>query len=219
MLGFLLCLNTDIDIFPIQFLSIWQVKMFIFHTLDDLDLHHKVVLLRADLNVPMKDGHITDDARLTRLLPTLSKLAGAQSKIVILSHFGRPDGQRNPAYSLRPVAAELQKIYGHPVEFADDCIGKTATQAIKELSFGHILVLENTRFYQGEEKNDSDFAKQLASLGDLYVNDAFSAAHRAHASTEAIAKLLPSAVGCLMQEELNALEKALSGWIKNLDQA
>lgn len=186
-----------------------------FQTLDTLPVSGKTVLLRADLNVPMKDGLVTDDARLTRLLPTLKELAQAKAKIVILSHFGRPPldssgGQRNPKYSLRSVAAELQKIWGQPVAFADDCIGPTASAAVKALPPGQILVLENTRFYPGEEANDPAFAAQLAALGDVYVNDAFSAAHRAHASTEAIARLLPCAAGRLMQAELTALEKALS---------
>ncbi len=181
-----------------------------FLTLDRIELHNKTVLLRADLNVPMKDGVVTDDARLTRLIPTLKELAQAKAKIVILSHFGRPEGQRNAKYSLRPVATELEKIWGQPVAFADDCIGATAKAAVDALPNGQILVLENTRFYAGEEANDPAFAAQLAALGDVYVNDAFSAAHRAHASTEALAKLLPHAAGRLMQAELEALEKALS---------
>ena len=181
-----------------------------FSTLDTFPFQGKTVLLRADLNVPMKDGAVSDDARLTRLLPTLKNLAQGKAKIVILSHFGRPEGQRNAKYSLRPVAAELQKIAGQPVGFAEDCVGPVAVKAIAALPSGQILVLENTRFYAGEEANDPVFAAQLAALGDVYVNDAFSAAHRAHASTEALAKLLPAAAGRLMQAELNALEKALS---------
>ena len=180
-----------------------------FQTIDQLPLAHKIVLLRADLNVPMKDGVVTDDARLVRLLPTLRELSAAKAKIVILSHFGRPDGQRNAKYSLRPVAAELEKIWEQPAAFADDCVGAVASYAIAALPEGQILVLENTRFYAGEEANDPAFAAQLAALGDFYVNDAFSAAHRAHASTEALAKLLPCAAGRLMQAELDALQKAL----------
>ena len=180
-----------------------------FPTLDTLPLEHKTVLLRADLNVPMKDGVVTDTARLTRLIPTLKDLAQAKAKIVILSHFGRPKGQRNPDYSLRPVAAELQKIWGRPVAFATDCIGGAAIDAVAALPHGEILVLENTRFYPEEEKNDAAFAEKIAGLGDVYVNDAFSAAHRAHATTEALANLLPHAAGRLMQAELEALEKAL----------
>ena len=186
-----------------------------FLTLDTLSVRGKTVLLRADLNVPMKDGAVTDDARLTRLLPTLKDLAQAKAKIVILSHFGRPAPdssgcQRAAKYSLRPVAAELQKLWGQPVAFAEDCVGSVAASAIAALPAGQILVLENTRFYAGEEANDPAFAAQLAALGDVYVNDAFSAAHRAHASTEALARLLPCAAGRLMQAELDALEKALS---------
>ncbi|MDR3448620.1 MAG: phosphoglycerate kinase [Alphaproteobacteria bacterium] len=180
-----------------------------FATLDQLSVQGKTVLLRADLNVPMKDGAVTDDSRLTRLVPTLKDLAAARAKIVILSHFGRPDGKPDPKYSLRPVAAELQKIWGQPVAFADDCTGPAAQKAVAALAPGGVLVLENTRFHPGEEANDLVFAKQLAALGDVYVNDAFSAAHRAHASTAALAKLLPAAAGRLMQAELTALEKAL----------
>ena len=181
-----------------------------FQTLDTLPVAEKTVLLRADLNVPMKDGAVTDDARLTRLIPTLKDLSRAKSKVVILSHFGRPDGQRNAKYTLRPVAAELEKIWGQTVSFCEDCVGASAAAAIKALPPGQILVLENTRFYPGEEANDPVFAAQLAALGDVYVDDAFSAAHRAHASTEALAKLLPCAAGRLMQAELTALEKALT---------
>lgn len=181
-----------------------------FLTLDRISLDNKTVLLRADLNVPMKDGVVTDTARLTRLLPTLKELSHAAAKIVILSHFGRPEGKINPKYSLRPVAVELEKLWGHPVAFATDCIGPTAAAAISELPGGHVLVLENTRFYPGEEANDPAFAAQLAALGNVYINDAFSAAHRAHASTEGLARLLPHAAGRLMQMELDALEKALS---------
>ena len=180
-----------------------------FPTLDHFPVAGKTVLLRADLNVPMKDGVVTDDARLVRLIPTLTELAKAKAKIVILSHFGRPDGQINPKYSLRPVAAALAKIWGQPIAFAEDCIGPVAVAAVAALKAGDILVLENTRFYAGEEDNDPTFARQLAALGDIYVNDAFSAAHRAHASTEGMTKLLPHAAGRLMQAELETLTKAL----------
>ena len=181
-----------------------------YQTLSQVQIANKTVLLRADLHVPLQDGVVTDDARLTRLLPTLKELSQAKAKIVILSHFGRPDGKPNAKYSLRPVAEELQKIWGQPVAFAEDCVGTVAAAAIAALPAGQVLVLENTRFYAGEEANDAAFAAQLAALGDVYVNDAFSAAHRAHASTEALAKLLPCAAGRLMQAELDALEKALS---------
>jgi phosphoglycerate kinase len=180
-----------------------------FLTLDRIPLNKKTVLLRADLNVPMKDGKVTDEARLTRLVPTLKELSKASAKIVILSHFGRPDGKVNAKYSLRPVAAALEKIWGKPIAFAEDCIGPKAAAAVAALKGGEILVLENTRFYEAEEKNDPEFAKKMAALGDVYINDAFSVSHRAHASTEALARLLPHAAGRLMQAELGALEKAL----------
>lgn len=178
-------------------------------TLTDLALRGKTVLLRADLNVPTQNGLVSDTSRLERLLPTLKELSAAGSKIVILSHFGRPDGKPNSKYTLRPVAAALENIWGQKIAFADDCIGPKAEAAIKELAPGQILVLENTRFHPGEEKNDPEFAKALAALGDVYVNDAFSAAHRAHASTEGLAHLLPSAAGRLMETEIDALSKAL----------
>ncbi len=187
-----------------------------FLTLDDVSFQNKTVLLRADLNVPMKDGRVTDATRLVRLQPTLRELAAGGAKIVILSHFGRPDGQRNEAYSLRPIAAALAEILGQPVSFAEDCIGEVAQKAIATLAPGQILVLENTRFYSGEEKNDPDLARQMAALGDLFVNDAFSAAHRAHASTAGLAAFLPAAAGRLMEEELSALSRALEHPLKPL---
>ncbi|MFY9287337.1 MAG: phosphoglycerate kinase [Alphaproteobacteria bacterium] len=181
-----------------------------FSTLDDLNLNGKTVLLRADLNVPAKNGQVTDTSRLERLVPTLKDLAKAGAKIVILSHFGRPEGKPDPQYSLKPVATALQQVWGQTVAFAEDCIGPKAEEAVKALVPGQILVLENTRFHDGEEKNDAAFAQALASLGDVYVNDAFSAAHRAHASTEALARLLPAGAGRLMEAEVEALTKALS---------
>ena len=180
-----------------------------FLTLDQISLSGKTVLLRADLNVPMKDGVVSDQERLIRLLPSLRDLAAGGAKIVILSHFGRPDGKNNAKYTLRPVAEALEKLWGRPVAFAEDCVGATAVSAVKALAVGQILVLENTRFHAGEEANDPAFVKQLAALGDIYVNDAFSCAHRAHASTEGLAHALPCAAGRLMQAELEALEKAL----------
>ncbi len=149
-----------------------------FLTLSNIDLRGKTVLLRADLNVPMQDGRVADSERLERLMVTLKELSAANSKIVILSHFGRPKGKPDPQFSLRPVAAELEKIWGKPVTFAEDCIGPAAELAIKALAPGQILVLENTRFHPEEEANDPAFAQALASLGDVYVNDAFSCAHR-----------------------------------------
>lgn len=185
-----------------------------FLTIDDLSLENKVVLLRADLNVPAKEGRVTDATRLVRLQPTIKALVSYGAKIVILSHFGRPDGARNEKYTLRPVAAKLGEVLGLPVAFADDCIGPTAKEAVSRLKAGEILVLENTRFYPGEEANDPVFAKALAELGDVFVNDAFSAAHRAHASTAGLASLLPSAAGRLMEEELSALSRALEHPVK-----
>jgi phosphoglycerate kinase len=181
-----------------------------FLTLSDLTLRGKTVLLRADLNVPTHNGQVTDTSRLERLLPTLKELSAAGAKIVILSHFGRPDGKPDPQYSLRPVASALENIWGSPIAFAEDCIGSVAEAAVKQLAPGQALVLENTRFHPGEEANDPEFAKALAALGEIFVNDAFSAAHRAHASTEGLAHLLPSAAGRLMQAEIDALTKALS---------
>ncbi|MCB9948277.1 MAG: phosphoglycerate kinase [Rhodospirillaceae bacterium] len=180
-----------------------------FNTLDDIDVAGKTVLVRGDLNVPMKDGAVTDTTRLDRLVPTLTELAGKGAKVVVMSHFGRPKGTRKPEFTLKPVADALAKALGKPVAFADDCIGPVAEAAVAELGAGQYLVLENLRFYAEEEKNDAGFAGKLAALGDVYVNDAFSAAHRAHASTEAIARVLPAAAGRLMQGELEALTKAL----------
>lgn len=181
-----------------------------FLTLSDIPLHGKTVLLRADLNVPMQGGRVTDTERLERLLPTLKDLGAAGARTVILSHFGRPKNGPDPACSLRPVVEVLERLWGCPVAFAEDCIGDTAKAAIRALEPGQILVLENTRFHAGEEANDPAFTKELAALGDIYVNDAFSCAHRAHASTEGLAHYLPAAAGRLMQAELEALNKALA---------
>jgi phosphoglycerate kinase len=178
-------------------------------TLEDLAVTGKIVLLRGDLNVPMKGSAITDRTRLERLQPTIQYLIGRGAKIAILSHFGRPDGKPMPEFSLQPVAAELAKVLGMPVAFAADCIGAVAAAAVQQLQPGGIVVLENTRFYPGEEANDPAFAASLAKLGDVVVMDAFSAAHRAHASTAALLELLPAAAGRLMQAELEALDKAL----------
>ncbi len=180
-----------------------------FNTLDDIDVAGKTVLVRGDLNVPMKDGAVTDTTRLDRLVPTLTELAGKGAKVVMLSHFGRPKGTRKLEFTLKPVADALATALGKPVAFADDCIGPVAEAAIAALEPGGFLVLENLRFYAEEEKNDADFAAKLGALGDVYVNDAFSAAHRAHASTEAIARVLPAAAGRLMQAGLEALTGAL----------
>jgi phosphoglycerate kinase len=181
-----------------------------FRTLDDLDVAGKRVLLRADLNVPMQDGKVSDATRIERLVPTIEELAGKRAKVVVLSHFGRPKGKPDAAFSLRPLVAPLSAaLGGRPVAFAEDCVGPAARRVVDALPAGGVALLENLRFHPEEEKNDRGFAGQLAALGDLYVNDAFSAAHRAHASTEALAHLLPSAAGRLMQAELEALAKAL----------
>ena len=181
-----------------------------FRTLDTIEVARRTVLVRGDLNVPMKDGSVTDATRLERLAPTILELADRHARVVVLSHFGRPKGKVDPDYSLRPIVPALsQALEGRPVAFAEDCIGPTAEQAVAALEDGGILLLENLRFHAGEEANDPTFARGLAALGDVYVNDAFSTAHRAHASTEAVAHMLPAAAGRLMQAELEALGRAL----------
>ena len=179
-----------------------------FRNLDDADVKGKRVLVRVDLNVPMHDGEVADVSRIERNAPTIIEIADRGGKVILLSHYGRPNG-RDPKESLKPVVAAVARIIGRPIAFADDCIGEVAEQAVARLKGGDILCLENTRFYKGEEKNDPAFAAGLAKLGDVYVDDAFSVAHRAHASVEAIAHLLPAYAGRAMQEELAALEKAL----------
>jgi phosphoglycerate kinase len=180
-----------------------------FRTLDDLEVKGKRVLVRADLNVPMKNGKVADASRIDRQAPTMRELSDKGAKVIVLSHFERPKGKVVPSMSLKPVGPALSKAVGKPIAFAEDCVGEKAKAAVSKLKNGDILLLENTRFHVGEEANDPDFAKQLASLGDIYVNDAFSAAHRAHASTEGLAHLLPSAAGRSMQAELEHLHKAL----------
>jgi phosphoglycerate kinase len=179
-----------------------------FKTLDDADLKGKRVLLRVDLNVPAENGKVTDATRLERILPTISEIADKGGKVILLSHFGRPKG-RDPKESLKPVAEALSTLMKKPVAFADDCVDEPAKTAVGKMKDGDVLCLENTRFHAGEEKNDPAFVAQLAALGDLYVNDAFSAAHRAHASTEGLAHKLPAYAGRAMQAELEALSKAL----------
>jgi phosphoglycerate kinase len=180
-----------------------------FRTLDEAAPGGKRVLVRTDFNVPMEDGRISDDTRLKAAVPTIQDLRRAGAKVVLISHFDRPKGQRVPSMSLRPVAEPLSKLIGAPVAFADDCVGPPAKAAVDALKDGEVLLLENLRFHPGEEKNDPAFAEALAGLGDLYVDDAFSAAHRAHASTEGIARLLPAYAGRSMQAELEHLDKAL----------
>ena len=181
-----------------------------FNTLDDFQVKGKRVLVRADLNVPVTDGKITDLTRIERQVPTIRELADKGAKVILLSHFDRPKGKVVPFMSLKPVVAPLAKAIGRPVAFAEDCIGPKAESAVEALKDGDILLLENTRFHAGEESDDPGFAKQVASLGDIFVNDAFSAAHRAHATTTALAYLLPSAAGRAMEAELIHLKKALS---------
>jgi phosphoglycerate kinase len=179
-----------------------------FRTLDDADVKNKRVLLRVDLNVPMENGKVSDATRIERMAPTITEIADNGGKVILISHFGRPKGP-NPKDSLKPVAAAVAEIIGRPVAFAADCIGDKAAAAVNAMKPGDILCLENTRFHAGEEKNDPAFADALAKLGDIWVNDAFSAAHRAHASTEGLGHHLPAYAGRSMQAELNALQKAL----------
>ncbi|HTJ28771.1 MAG TPA: phosphoglycerate kinase [Candidatus Limnocylindria bacterium] len=180
-----------------------------FKTISEADVRGKRVLLREDLNVPMKDGAIADETRITAALPTLRWLHEHGAKTVILSHLGRPDGKPNPKYSLRPVAARLTELLGTPVTFVDDCVGDAAVAASKSLPDGGFVLFENVRFHAEEEANDPTFARALAQSGDLYVNDAFGTAHRAHASTAGVAADLPAYAGFLMQGELEALARLI----------
>ncbi|RDV04761.1 phosphoglycerate kinase [Undibacter mobilis] len=179
-----------------------------FHTLDHVDVKGKRVLVRVDLNVPVENGVVTDSTRIERIGPAITELADKGAKVILLSHFGRPKGV-DPKQSLKPVAAEVARIIKRKVAFAADCIGEVAEKAVAAMHSGDILCLENTRFHAGEEKNDPAFVAQLAKLGDIWVNDAFSAAHRAHASTEGLGHKLPAYAGRAMQEELVALTRAL----------
>jgi phosphoglycerate kinase len=186
-----------------------------FRTLDDAgSLAGKTALVRVDFNVPMEAGKVTEDTRLRVALPTIQKLRDAGAKVALLAHFDRPKGQRVPSMSLKPVVQPLSDLLGAPVRFADDRVGDVAKAAIADLDAGGVILLENVRFHAGEEKNDPAFAAQLAELGDVYVNDAFSAAHRAHASTEGLARLLPAYAGESMRRELDALDKALGNPVK-----
>ncbi|HEY2444149.1 MAG TPA: phosphoglycerate kinase [Rhizomicrobium sp.] len=180
-----------------------------FRTLDDLAVAGRRVLVRDDLNVPMKNGEVGDALRIERQAPTLRELAAKGARVIVLSHFDRPKGRRDPSMSLKPLVPALAAAIGRPVEFAEDCAGAPALEAVTRLKDGEVLLLENTRFHPGEEANDREFAEAVASLGDIYINDAFSAAHRAHATTEALAHLLPSAAGRAMEAELSHLHLAL----------
>jgi len=182
--------------------------MAMFRTLDQADVQGKRVLVRVDLNVPMENGKVTDATRIERVVPTITEIADKGGKVILLAHFGRPKGV-DPKNSLKPVAIALSHVIKRHVAFAEDCIGAAAKAAVDAMKPGDILVLENTRFHKEEEKNDPAFVEQLASLGDIYVNDAFSAAHRAHASTEGLGHKLPAYAGRTMQAELDALSKAL----------
>jgi phosphoglycerate kinase len=179
-----------------------------FRTLDQADVANKRVLVRVDLNVPMEGGRVSDATRIERIVPTIAELAGKGAKVVLISHLGRPKGP-DPKESLKPVAAAVAEIAKRPVGFVEDCIGPKAEAAVSAMRPGDVLCLENTRFHKGEEKNDPAFVAALAKLGDLWVNDAFSAAHRAHASTEGLGHVLPAYAGRTMQAELEALGKAL----------
>ncbi len=185
-----------------------------FKTLDDFDFNGKTVFVRADLNVPAKDGVITDMTRIDRFVPTLKEIISKGGKVVIASHFGRPKGEKKPEFSMAFMVPAIEKASGLTVQFVDDCVGEKRDEAIRAMKQGDVILLENLRFYAGEEKNDVTFAEQLASGIDVYVNDAFSTAHRAHASTEGMAHLLPRAAGRLMQEELEALDKALGNPVR-----
>ena len=185
-----------------------------FRNLDDADFRGKRVLVRVDLNLPMENGRVTDATRIDRILPTIREIAGKGGKVILLAHFGRPKGGPDEANSLKPIAPVLAEHLGEPVAFAPDCIGEPAKAAIGKMRDGDVLLLENTRFHKGEEKNDPAFVEALAELGDVYVNDAFSAAHRAHASTEGLAHRLPAYAGRTMQAELEALAKALDNPVR-----
>jgi len=180
-----------------------------FRTIDDLEVSGRVVLVRGDLNLPVQDGRVSDTTRIDRLVPTLSQLTARGAKVVLMSHFGRPKGGPDTKNSLRQILPALAAALGQPVAFAEDCIGPKAKLAIAQARPGEVVLLENLRFHAGEEQNDPAFVAALAELGDIYVNDAFSSAHRAHASTEGLAHRLPAAAGRLMQAELEALEVAL----------
>jgi phosphoglycerate kinase len=179
-------------------------------TIDGLDVKGKRVLVRVDFNVPMQDGEVTDTTRITRVLPTIKQLANGGAKVIVLSHLGRPKGERSPDTSLAPVAAEVAELMGGTkVYFIKDCVGDEAQRGVDALKPGEVAVLENLRYHTGEEKNDMGFARELAAFGDIYVDDAFSSSHRAHASVEAITHLLPSYAGLLMMAEIRALDRAL----------
>ena len=183
--------------------------MFNKKTVEDIDVKGKKALVRVDFNVPIKDGKVGDDTRIRAAIPTIEYLLNHGAAVILCSHLGRPKGGPDMAFTLKPVAEYLSKLMGKPVKFAEDCIGPKAEEAAKALKAGEILVLENTRFHPEEEKNDPGMAKQLAALADIYVNDAFGSAHRAHASTEGVARILPGVAGFLMEKEIKYLGEAV----------
>jgi len=183
--------------------------MFNKRSVRDIDVHGKKVLVRVDYNVPIADGKVTDDTRIRAAMPTLEYLLQNGAAVILCSHLGRPKDGPDPKYSLRPVAAHLSELLGKPVAFAEDCIGPQAEAAARSLKSGDVLVLENTRFHPQETKNDPEMARQLASLAEIYVNDAFGSAHRAHASTEGVAHFLPAVAGFLLEEEIRYLGQAV----------
>lgn len=184
--------------------------MFNKKTIEDIDVQGKRVLVRVDYNVPIKDGKVADDTRIRAAMPTLNYLLDHGAAVILCSHLGRPKGGPDPKYSLAPVAAYLAGLLGKPVAFAESCVGEAAEKAAKALKSGEVLLLENTRFQPGEEKNDLDLARQMAGLADVYVNDAFGSAHRAHSSTEGVARFLPAVAGYLMQKEILYLGQAIA---------
>jgi phosphoglycerate kinase len=190
--------------------SMGDIDLSSIRTIDGLDVKGKRVLVRADLNVPIENGEVADATRISRVLPTINALRECGAKVIVMSHLGRPKGERSPETSLKPVATKLQELLGGaPVLFLDDCVGPDVEAGLKSLGEGDVALLENLRYHEGETANDVKFAKQLAALGDIYVDDAFSSAHRAHASVEAIAHLMPAYAGLLMMAEINALGSAL----------
>ncbi len=184
--------------------------MFNKKTIRDLDFKGKKVLVRVDFNVPIKDGVVSDDTRIKAALPTIQYLINQGAAVILCSHLGRPKEGPDPQFSMKPTADHLSKLLGKPVAFAEDCVGPVAEQAANQLKPGEVLVLENTRFHKGETKNDPEMAKQLAALAEVYVNDAFGSAHRAHASTEGVARLLPAVAGFLMEKEIQYLGQAIA---------
>jgi phosphoglycerate kinase len=179
-------------------------------TVKDIDLKGKRVLMRVDFNVPMQDGKVTDDKRIRAALPTIQYALEQGAALLLMSHLGRPKGGPDPEFSLKPAAEALSGLLGRPVQMAPDCVGPQVEQTARALKPGEVLMLENTRFHSGEEKNDLELAKQMAALGEVYVNDAFGSAHRAHSSTEGVARFLPAVSGFLMEQELEYLGRATS---------